>query len=306
MFLLLLLHLVAGIGIVAAGKVLGRQAFLVAAVAPLATLLWASANASGVLDGVPVTESFAWIPQLGIDVDLRLDAFALLMVAVIAGIGLLICIYSMGYFGHDEPGLARLAGVLVAVRRSDARRRPVRPARRPVHLLGADLGHVVSPDRQRRHQSTRPGRVDAGHLHHRCRRTRPPRRPDHHRPGRRHLPDVRAARRPAERRRGQRRHHPRPRRCVHEVGAGAVQQLAPGGDGRPHPGERVPALGDDGQGRRLPRRPHGADVRHDGQLASRGDGDRRLDDGDRRAARAATVPTSSSCSPTGRSASSAS
>ena len=84
-----------------------------AACAPLATLLWAASIASGVLDGEPVTESFAWIPQLGIDIDLRLDAFALLMVAVISGIGLLICIYSLGYFSHDKPGLARLAGVLV-------------------------------------------------------------------------------------------------------------------------------------------------------------------------------------------------
>jgi multicomponent Na+:H+ antiporter subunit A len=113
MFFLLLLHLVVGIGIIAGGRVLGRRAFLVAAIAPLATLLWASSKASGVLDGEPVTESFAWIPQLGIDIDLRLDAFALLMVAVISGIGLLICIYSLGYFSHDKSGLARLAGVLV-------------------------------------------------------------------------------------------------------------------------------------------------------------------------------------------------
>jgi multicomponent Na+:H+ antiporter subunit A len=113
MFFLLLLHLVVGIGIVAAGRTLGRQAFLMAAIAPLATLLWVSSTASGVLDGTPVTESFSWIPQLGIEIDVRLDAFALLMVVVISGIGLLICIYSMGYFSHDKPGLARLAGVLV-------------------------------------------------------------------------------------------------------------------------------------------------------------------------------------------------
>ncbi|TFH20985.1 MAG: hypothetical protein E4H05_01100, partial [Acidimicrobiales bacterium] len=113
MFFLLLLHLVVGIGIVAAGRTLGRWAFLVAAIAPLATLVWVSSAASGVLDGEPVTESFAWIPQLGIEIDVRLDAFALLMVVVISGIGLLICIYSMGYFSHDKPGLARLAGVLV-------------------------------------------------------------------------------------------------------------------------------------------------------------------------------------------------
>lgn len=113
MFLLLLLHIVVGTGIVVAGRSVGRRAFAVATSAPLATLLWAASKAPRVLDGEPVTESFAWIPQLGIDIDLRLDAFALLMVAVISGIGFLICIYSLGYFIHDKPGLARLAGVLV-------------------------------------------------------------------------------------------------------------------------------------------------------------------------------------------------
>ena len=193
-----------------------------------------------------------------------------------------------------------------AVRRGDARRGPVRPADRAVHLLGTDLGHVVPADRQRRHQSPRPSGGDAGDLHHRCGRTRAPRRPDHHRPGRRHLPDVRAARRPAERRCGQRRDHPRADRSVHEVGADPVQQLAPGGHGRPHPGECLPALGDDGQGRRLPRGPHGTDVRDDRQLAARGDGDRCADDGDRRAACAATDAISSCSSRTAPSASSAS
>ena len=112
MFFLLTLHLVVGIGIVAAGRALGRRAFLVAAVAPLATVIWAAARASSVIDGDPVTESFAWVEQLGITIDLRLDAFALVMVALVSGIGLLICVYSLGYFSHDKPGLARLAGVL--------------------------------------------------------------------------------------------------------------------------------------------------------------------------------------------------
>ena len=112
MFFLLALHLVVGIGIVAAGRTLGRRAFLVAAVAPLATVIWAAARASAVIDGEPVTESFAWVEQLGITIDLRLDAFALVMVALVSGIGLLICVYSLGYFSHDKPGLARLAGVL--------------------------------------------------------------------------------------------------------------------------------------------------------------------------------------------------
>ncbi len=112
MFALLVLHLVVGIGIVAGGRTLGRTAFLVAAIAPLATVIWAATKAGQVLDERPVTESFAWVEQLGITIDLRLDAFALVMVALVSGIGLLICIYSLGYFSHDQPGLGRLAGVL--------------------------------------------------------------------------------------------------------------------------------------------------------------------------------------------------
>ncbi|MGB0112783.1 MAG: hydrogen gas-evolving membrane-bound hydrogenase subunit E [Ilumatobacteraceae bacterium] len=113
MFALLILHLVLGVGIIAGGRVLERRAFLVAAIAPLATVIWATTKANGVLDGTPVTDSFAWVPELGINIDLRLDAFALVMVALVSGIGVLICIYSLGYFSHDKPGLARLAGVLV-------------------------------------------------------------------------------------------------------------------------------------------------------------------------------------------------
>ncbi len=112
MFFLLALHLVVGVAIVGAGDRLGRRAFAVAAIAPLATVVWAATQAGAVLDGDPVTASFAWVEQLGITIDLRLDAFALVMVALVSGIGVLICVYSLGYFSHDKPGLGRLAGVL--------------------------------------------------------------------------------------------------------------------------------------------------------------------------------------------------
>ena len=45
---------------------------------------------------------------------------------------------------------------------------------------------------------------------------------------------------------------PDPPRRVHQVGAGAVPLLAAQRDGRADAGERVPPLGDDGQGRRVP------------------------------------------------------
>jgi multicomponent Na+:H+ antiporter subunit A len=112
MFLLLALHLLIGVVIVATGDRWGRRAFAVAALAPLATLGWAVSKADGVLDGRPVTERFTWVAGLDLALDLRLDAFGLVMVALVSGIGLLVCIYAMGYFSHPKPGTARLAGLM--------------------------------------------------------------------------------------------------------------------------------------------------------------------------------------------------
>ncbi|MEM9513251.1 MAG: hydrogen gas-evolving membrane-bound hydrogenase subunit E [Actinomycetota bacterium] len=127
MFVLLALHLVVGVSIIAAGRVLGRRAFLVAAIPAVAMCGYAIVHAGGVLDGTPVTESYTWISGLDLAIDLRLDAFALAMVALVSGIGVLICVYSLGYFAehHDEradhdddhddppPAIGRLAGVMV-------------------------------------------------------------------------------------------------------------------------------------------------------------------------------------------------
>ena len=118
MFALLAFHLVIGIAIVAAGQQLGRGGFAVAATAPLAAVIWAITQAGGVLDGKPVTESFSWVGGLGISLDLRLDAFALAMVALVSGIGFLICIYALAYFKPHDPStpvksnVGRLAGMM--------------------------------------------------------------------------------------------------------------------------------------------------------------------------------------------------
>src|SRR4029077_20173761 len=103
MFVLLALHLVVGTAIVAAGRVLGRRAFAIAAVAPAAVLVWAATRRNGVVDGETATESFTGGSGLDITIALRLDAFALLMVAIVSGIGLLICLYGPGLFApHDR------------------------------------------------------------------------------------------------------------------------------------------------------------------------------------------------------------
>ncbi|TVR24684.1 MAG: DUF4040 domain-containing protein [Ilumatobacter sp.] len=112
MFVLLALHLLIGVGIVASGDRLGRRAFAVAALAPLATVVWAITQADAVLDGRPVVVEVTWVEQLGLGLDLRLDAFGLAMVALVSGIGFLVCVYAVGYFSHPKQGTARLAGLM--------------------------------------------------------------------------------------------------------------------------------------------------------------------------------------------------
>ena len=78
-----------------------------------ATLVWLAARAGGVLGGDPVRQSVAWVPELGIDLDLRLDGFSALFVLLIAGIGVLIFAYSARYLPATGEDLGRLIGLLV-------------------------------------------------------------------------------------------------------------------------------------------------------------------------------------------------
>ncbi len=66
----------------------------------------------GVLDGEAVTQSVAWVPALGVNLDLRLDGFAALMVALVAGIGVLVYGYAAVYFPAGRVDLGRLVALL--------------------------------------------------------------------------------------------------------------------------------------------------------------------------------------------------
>ncbi len=112
MFAVLLLHLAVGVGVMLSGDRLGKRAFLVAAIAPAVTLAWVIPQWSAVVDGRPVEESVTWVEGLNLSLDLRLDALALTMVLLVSGIGLLVCIYSVGYFSHPDAGQVRLAGLI--------------------------------------------------------------------------------------------------------------------------------------------------------------------------------------------------
>lgn len=100
-----------GTAILVAGRRLGPRALLVGGVAPLAATAWAVWNAADVLNGRTITSRVSWVPGLGLEVDLRFDAFTLLMVGLVSGIGTLVFAYGWRYFG-DGIRVTRLAGLL--------------------------------------------------------------------------------------------------------------------------------------------------------------------------------------------------
>ena len=109
---LVALHAVVGGGVLAASRPLGRRAFLVAGLAPLAVVAWGATQAGRVLDGEVVTATTAWAPRLGLSFDLRLDGFALLMLVLVAGVGTLVFVYGWSYF-EASARAGRAAGLLV-------------------------------------------------------------------------------------------------------------------------------------------------------------------------------------------------
>jgi multicomponent Na+:H+ antiporter subunit A len=122
---LLLIHLLIGTAILLSGDRLGRRAFAVAALAPLAVVVWAATRWSTVVGepsaldadghgsaGSARFETIGWISALDLDLQLRFDAFALVMTLLVSGIGFLVCIYAIGYFSPIKPGQSRLAGLM--------------------------------------------------------------------------------------------------------------------------------------------------------------------------------------------------
>jgi multicomponent Na+:H+ antiporter subunit A len=96
----------------ALGPRLGRRVFWLAALAPASTVVFVAANARRVLDGEPWFQHYEWVPGLGLALSFRVDAFALLMLGIVGGIGVLVMVYASQYFG-DKPGLARFCATLV-------------------------------------------------------------------------------------------------------------------------------------------------------------------------------------------------
>jgi multicomponent Na+:H+ antiporter subunit A len=113
MFALVVAHLVVAALLPLVSARSRPGAFAVAAVLPAATLIWALADAGPAL-GEGIEATTAWAPALGLEFSFRLDALALAMIVLVSGVGAVILVYCVGYFGRDAPEATRSAALLLA------------------------------------------------------------------------------------------------------------------------------------------------------------------------------------------------
>ena len=151
---------------------------------------WALAHTGQVRAGTAVAGTYPWVPQLGLELALRVGVLGWLMVLLVGGIGALVLVYSARYFAADDEGLGRFAAVFLA-------------------FAGAMLGLVVCDDLLLLYvfwelttvfsyllighdpaPAGQPARRHAGPAGHHAGRAGDAGRVHHARPARRHLPVV--------------------------------------------------------------------------------------------------------------------
>jgi multicomponent Na+:H+ antiporter subunit A len=114
MILLLVVFALAAVVLPPLARRLGRSAFLVAALVPLAGFVHALVLVPSVTAGAVVTESVRWVPSLDLAISVRLDALSLLLALIVTGVGSLVLVYCAAYFRRGDPGVPRFVGTLVA------------------------------------------------------------------------------------------------------------------------------------------------------------------------------------------------
>jgi multicomponent Na+:H+ antiporter subunit A len=93
---------------------LGRRAFLLLALVPAAAFVDTARRGADIRDGAVHEWAHAWIPDLGVDLVLRLDTLSWVLALLVTGVGALVLAYCGSYFRTGDAGLGRFAGVLTA------------------------------------------------------------------------------------------------------------------------------------------------------------------------------------------------
>lgn len=111
--IIILLPLVLGTTLVSWLKQFSRGVTALGAIAvSLSSFLLLLSQASAVFNGTVITQTWSWLPQLGIDFSFRLDALGMLFALLISGIGTLIYIYAY-YYLSPKNSLSKLYFLLM-------------------------------------------------------------------------------------------------------------------------------------------------------------------------------------------------
>ena len=108
---LITLHLVLGMTASWWVRLLGRNAWLVVAVAPAIGLGWLVSIAPTIMSGAAFFETAPWIPALSVNLTFHVGLLQWLLALLVTGIGVIVLLYCRWYF--DAPP-ARTLGLLVA------------------------------------------------------------------------------------------------------------------------------------------------------------------------------------------------
>ncbi len=106
--IIILLPLVLGTTLVSWLKQFSRGVTALGAIGvSLSSFLLLLSQAPAIFDGAVITQTWSWLPQLGIDFSFRLDSLGLLFALLISGIGTLIYIYAY-YYLNPKNSLSKL------------------------------------------------------------------------------------------------------------------------------------------------------------------------------------------------------
>ncbi|WP_235432530.1 Na+/H+ antiporter subunit A [Nostocoides japonicum] len=114
--MLLLAHGVAAAAAPALVRALGRRVFLLLAVVPAVSFGWFVAQAPTVTGAHArtLTETVRWVPQIRLELALRLDTASWVLALLVTGVGALVLLYCGWYFAPRDPALWRFSGSFVA------------------------------------------------------------------------------------------------------------------------------------------------------------------------------------------------
>jgi multicomponent Na+:H+ antiporter subunit A len=111
---LLVAFVIGSLAVPALTRLLGARVFLVVALVPVAAFVYTLAQTPAVLAGHSPSEILPWVPQLQLDLSVRVDTLSWLLALIVTGVGALVILYCAKYFSASEDGLGRFAASLLA------------------------------------------------------------------------------------------------------------------------------------------------------------------------------------------------